>query len=405
MGGADDIKGLQAAAQGDLVHVLQEEIGSLLSRGAIYRSTRTVPERFLLQIMSPGTQIDDDDVIRLSHLYVREFQPRMGSALRRWRVSDFLTDDETISFCNESGSNLFDQTVFSYLSCVLIGLLSVLITCGNFLVITSIIYFKQLHTPTNYLVLSLAVADLLVGVFIMPFTTVLSVSSCWYFRRLVCKLRNVLDSFLCLCSILNLCAISVDRYYVVCQPLMYKTKITGRVAGFMVLVAWTISALLAILITVNASQEKQTNARCKLFQISKMALFGAFVGFYIPAIVIVSLYMKVLAVAQRQAVSIQSTKSGATVSKMERKATKILSVVIGIFLICWAPFVICVSSYPFIISEVPGLVLETLKWLGWSNSMLNPFIYAFFYRWFRRCFRMIVTGKIFQAGYSNSKLF
>uniref|UniRef100_A0A8C5DIM0 G-protein coupled receptors family 1 profile domain-containing protein n=1 Tax=Gouania willdenowi TaxID=441366 RepID=A0A8C5DIM0_GOUWI len=300
------------------------------------------------------------------------------------------TDDETISFCNESGSNLFDQTVFSYLSCVLIGLLSVLITCGNFLVITSIIYFKQLHTPTNYLVLSLAVADLLVGVFIMPFTTVLSVSSCWYFRRLVCKLRNVLDSFLCLCSILNLCAISVDRYYVVCQPLMYKTKITGRVAGFMVLVAWTISALLAILITVNASQEKQTNAR----SISTSSL---------PAILISSLYFKIFLVAQKQARSIQTIFKSED-SNMEKKATKTLAIVVGIYLMCWSPYFLCVSFYPLSSGGIPILFIEAFKWLGWSNSMFNPFVYAFFYKWFRRAFKIVLSGKIFQSNFSDTNL-
>ncbi|XP_035534986.1 trace amine-associated receptor 2-like [Morone saxatilis] len=49
-------------------------------------------------------------------------------------------------------------------------------------------------------------------------------------------------------------------------------------------------------------------------------------------------------------------------------------------------------------------VFETLNWLTLSNSMLNPFIYAFFYSWFRSAFRMIMSGKIFQGDFANSKL-
>ncbi|XP_047184805.1 trace amine-associated receptor 1-like [Scophthalmus maximus] len=260
--------------------------------------------------------------------------------------------------------------------------LSVLIMCGNLLVIISIVYFKQLHTPTNYLILSLAVADLLVGVLVLPFSIILIVSTCWYLQDLL------------------------YRFYAVCQPLRYRIKINVRVVGLMILVTWTVSAIIGIVVTFWAPKQGQNSRRCDVFQTKSSTIVGAFFAFYIPAIVIVTIYLKILMVAQKQERSILNTsKSGATVSKMEKKATKTLALVMGVFLMSWTPFFLCVTIHPLIDYTIPSHVIQTFKWLGWSNSMLNPCVYAFFYSWFRSAFRMIITGKIFQGDLSNSKLF
>ncbi|XP_059212950.1 trace amine-associated receptor 1-like, partial [Centropristis striata] len=312
--------------------------------------------------------------------------------------------------CNDSANVSGITTVISsYLFCIVVGSISVLIMCGNLLVIISIIYFKQLHTPTNYLILFLAVADLLVGVVVLPFSIILTVTSCWYLEDLLCKIRGSFDAFLCVSSILNLCSISVDRYYAVCQPLSYRTKMNVHVIVVMILLSWTVSALIGVGITIHGFNEGQSN-RCVLFQNTRSAIMGIVFAFYIPAIIMFSIYLKIFIVAQRQARSIQNTtcqrkKSGAAVSKSERKATKTLAVVMGVFLICCTPFVLCITFYSLSNYTIPVPLIETFKWLGWSNSMLNPFVYGFFYRWFRSSFRMIISGKIFQGDFTNSKLF
>ncbi|KAM9339671.1 trace amine-associated receptor 1-like [Symphorus nematophorus] len=279
--------------------------------------------------------------------------------------------------------------------------------CGNLLVITSIIYFKQLHTPTNYLILSLAVADLLVGVLLLPFSTMLAVSSCWYFQDLLCKVRGSFDVLLVTSSIWNLCFISVDRYYAVCQPLRYRTKINVRVTVIMILVSWTISALIAFSITIVDVKQGQSNSSCILFQNPSLVILGVVLGFYLPAIIMSTIYLKILMVAQRQARSIQNTTCQRTKSesKMERKATKTLAIVMGVFLICWTPFFLCMTFNPVSNYKIPAPLIASFKWFGWSNSMLNSFVYAFFYSWFRSAFRMIISGKIFRGDFTNSKLF
>ncbi|XP_074472538.1 trace amine-associated receptor 1-like [Sebastes fasciatus] len=131
--------------------------------------------------------------------------------------------------------------------------------------------------------------------------------------------------------------------------------------------------------------------------------------FYLPVIIMLCIYLKIFLVAQRQARSIQnttcqSTKSGATASKMQRKATKTLAIVMGVFLMCWTPFFLCFTFQLLNHVSVFVPLFESFIWLSLSNSMLNPFIYAFFYSWLRSAFRMIISGKIFQGDFTNTKL-
>ena len=287
---------------------------------------------------------------------------------------------------------------------VFLTLLSVITVCGNLLVIISIIYFKQLHTPPNYLILSLAVADLLVGILVFPFSMAFSLSSCLYYEGLFCKVRSSFDVSLSTCSIMNLCCISVDRYYAVCQPLTYKSKINHHVVIVMIVASWGISALIGIGMIIPGLNNEECEETC-FIDVLIANTVGPILSFYLPVIIMLCIYLKIFLVAQRQAHSIHSTsKPGAAVSKMEKKATKTLAIVLGAFQFCWTPFFLCITFLPFSNVSVPVPVIETLNWLTLSNSMLNPFIYAFFYSWFRSAFKIIISGKIFLGDFANSKL-
>ncbi|XP_016534959.1 trace amine-associated receptor 1-like [Poecilia formosa] len=257
---------------------------------------------------------------------------------------------------------------------VFLGSLSLITVCGNLLVITSIMYFKQLHTPNNYLVLSLAVADLLVGVLVFPFSMAFTVTSCWYDEDLFCKVRGSFDVTLSTASILNLCCISIDRYHAVCKPLTYKSTMTDRIIAMMILGCWGTAALIGIGIIIAGFNQGKCEGDCS--QLNSIHSTGC-----------------------------RSKKSTAAVSKTERKATKTLAVVMGVFILCWSPYFLCIIFQPLTYDVTPISVIETLNWLTLSNSMLNPFIYAFFYSWFRSAVRMMISGKIFQGDFANAKLF
>ncbi|XP_041815266.1 trace amine-associated receptor 1-like, partial [Chelmon rostratus] len=273
---------------------------------------------------------------------------------------EFLKDNKTLDLLYANAIDAYDATALPPLGrsdhnlvrmtprrtstpstvCVLLyvflGSLSAVTICGNLLVIISIIYFKQLHTPTNSLILSLAVADLLVGLVVFPFNMEFSVSSCVFSENVFCKIGENFDITLCTASILNLCCISIDRYYAVCHPLTYRTKINVHVVVVMIVVSWSVSVVVAIsFVTAGLDQDK---CQEKCFTDVQLAnILGFLCSFYLPVILMLCIYLKIFLVAQRQVRSIQGTKSGATASKMERKATKTLATVMGVFLMCWSP--------------------------------------------------------------------
>ncbi|XP_022621827.1 trace amine-associated receptor 1-like [Seriola dumerili] len=289
---------------------------------------------------------------------------------------------------------------------IIFGSLSVVTVCGNLLVIISIIYFKQLHTPTNCLILSLAVADMLVGIVVIPTNMKFTLSTCLYYEDFICKVRLFFDITLVNASIMNLFCISIDRYYAVCQPLAYRTKTNVHVV-VMILASWSVSILLAICFVIAEIDHEKCKEVC-FREIAK--ILGPILNFYLPVIIMLCIYFKIFLAAQRQVRSIQSTtchstNPGDAVSKMERKATKTLAIVMGVFLMCCLPFFLCFTFELLNHVSVPVKVFETLNWLALSNSVLNQFIYAFFYSWFRSSFRMIISGKIFEGDFVNAKLF
>uniref|UniRef100_A0A3Q3FTQ9 Trace amine associated receptor 1 n=1 Tax=Labrus bergylta TaxID=56723 RepID=A0A3Q3FTQ9_9LABR len=122
---------------------------------------------------------------------------------------------------------------------IIFGVIIILTVCGNLLVT-----FSQLHTPTNYLIFSLAVSDLLLGMIVMFPGMIHTVESCWYFGDFFCQIYMSSDVSLSTASILNLSFISVDRYYAVCQPLLYRRKISVNVVLIMILICWSISPII-----------------------------------------------------------------------------------------------------------------------------------------------------------------
>lgn len=301
---------------------------------------------------------------------------------------------------------------------IILGITVILTVLGNLVVTASIAYFKQLHTPTNYLILSLAVSDLLLGTIVMFPSMIRCVETCWYFGDVFCKVYMSADITLCTASILNLSFISVDRYYAVCQPLLYTSKITVHVVAIMILVSWSISALTGfaiIFLELNIwgiEEFYYTHIACEggcvLFQTGLSSTVSSVLSFYIPGIIMLGVYLKIFLVAQRQARSIQniSCKNSTRISNSSQtKATKTLAIIMGTFISFWTPFFVCNIIDPFISYSTPPALFETLVWLGYLNSTVNPIIYAFFYSWFRKAIRLFTSGKIFTSDISETTLF
>lgn len=129
---------------------------------------------------------------------------------------------------------------------VIVTILMIIIVVGNMLVIIAIATEKALKNIQNWFIASLAVADFFLGLVIMPFSLANELMGYWVFGSWWCDIHSAADVLLCTASIMNLCLISLDRYWSITQAVEYlKTRTPGR-AAFMITAVWIMSALICI---------------------------------------------------------------------------------------------------------------------------------------------------------------
>lgn len=129
---------------------------------------------------------------------------------------------------------------------IILCLLSVFVVLGNLLVVSAIWHEHQLHSVTNYLIASLAAADCLVGAVVMPFSIISEVIvGSWKFGPAWCDLWHSFDVLASTASIMNLCAISLDRYLAITNPISYPTKMTPKRVALLIVSLWTCSSLIS----------------------------------------------------------------------------------------------------------------------------------------------------------------
>ncbi|NXW64402.1 DRD3 protein, partial [Eurystomus gularis] len=393
-----------------------------------------------------------------------------------------------------------------YALCYCVLILAIIF--GNVLVCLAVLRERTLQTTTNYLVVSLAVADLLVATLVMPWVVYLEVTGgVWTFSRICCDIFVTMDVMMCTASILNLCAISIDRYTAVVKPVQYQYS-TGqsscRRVSLMIVIVW----MLAFAVSCPLLFGFNTTADPSVCSISNPSfiIYSSLVSFYLPFMVILLLYVRIyLVLRQRQKKRIltrqgshsastkpcyahktqrlqlnpqpsrkrilpvcqgtfspclplkcsgQSTESklltvfglqryrsfcheaslaktpgttqhsrleerrrsmkpglevqrlsnGKTISSLklahqqprliqlrERKATQMLAIVLGAFIVCWLPFfLIHILNAHCLSCHVPPGLYSASTWLGYVNSALNPIIYTTFNTDFRKAFLKIL---------------
>ncbi|XP_036406453.1 trace amine-associated receptor 1-like [Megalops cyprinoides] len=324
-------------------------------------------------------------------------------------------------FCFESLSGSCEKIIrpvsIQFLMFLFMGLTVLVTVSGNLLVITSIAHFKQLHTSTNYLILSLAVCDFLMGVFVMPCSAVRSVLGCWYLGNFMCKIHTSTDIMVCTSSIFHLSFISIDRYFAVCNPLMYRSIINSVTIIIMLTTSWVFPAIFAYVLIFSELYMRDTGdsvvaqvaclGSCSVVFSQVTGAVSTTLTFFLPGMILLCIYLKIYTVARKQARAIKqltqkfdtNAANESRASRRERKGAKTLAIVVGVFLTCWTPFFLCNIIDPFTGYSAPPLMYDALFWFGYLNSACNPVVYAFFYSWFRKAFKIIICGEVF---YSNS---
>ncbi|XP_041675440.1 D(2) dopamine receptor [Drosophila eugracilis] len=208
----------------------------------------------------------------------------------------------TFNYYNESAAAAewehFYDLVLSWQGIILIAVFATFIVVtviGNTLVILAILTTRRLRTITNCFVMSLAVADLLVGIFVMPPAVAVHLIGSWQLGWVLCDIWISLDVLLCTASILSLCAISVDRYLAVTRPLTYSRKRRSkRLALIMILIVW----LLALAITCPPilgwyEPGRRDLRECRYNQNEGYVIFSAMGSFFIPMAVMIYVYARI----------------------------------------------------------------------------------------------------------------
>lgn len=413
-----------------------------MTRGMIFKSGNAEVYNVCYSLIGEG--IDRSPVLRCS----------MSSGAEWYDLS--LTPDAATSafsrdvFWDEKGKNATgacDLRAMDQLPVTVLKATAMLVTMastigGNLLVIVSVLRFERLRIVANSFILSMAFADLLVAILVMPFNASQEICGVWLFGQVTCNFFNANDVLFSTASLLHLCCISVDRYIAVTDPFHYEGKMTKlRVAGMLACV-WGSSALLSHVpihmgwYTTREQQErmKRHTNECT-FEVNKAyGLISSFISFWTPALIMVFAYVKIFREAKRQERSIRLVSGPAlptehSVSrgdllqvpgdndvpgcrsrdgscslegrgltqhrkKMQRenKAAKTLGIIMGAFLCCWLPFFTwyLTSTMCGERCHTPPAVIALLFWVGYLNSALNPLIYAFFNRDFRDAFHRLL---------------
>ncbi|KAG8004174.1 D(1) dopamine receptor [Nibea albiflora] len=337
---------------------------------------------------------------------------------------------ELMNFTTVIDSGFLDEAPSArVLTGCFLSLLILTTLLGNTLVCAAVTKFRYLRSKvTNLFVISLAVSDLLVAILVMPWKAVTEIAGFWPFGSF-CDTWVAFDIMCSTASILNLCVISLDRYWAISSPFRYERKMTPKVAYVMISVAWTLSVLISF-IPVQLNWHK---AQTKSYTPHRPMPFStSLISFYIPVAIMVATYTQIYRIAHRQIRRISALERAAESAKnrhdsmgggssiaesessfkmtfkRETKVLKTLSVIMGVFVCCWLPFFILNCMVPFCEQSSGGeafpcispTTFDVFVWFGWANSSLNPIIYAFNAD-FRKAFSILLgCHKLYPGGHN-----
>lgn len=157
-----------------------------------------------------------------------------------------LSGNDTLLLINESPYPSGHSMTHIIAASVVVTVMMIVVVVGNMLVIIAIATEKSLKNIQNWFIASLAVSDFFLGLVIMPFSLANELMGYWMFGTLWCDIHSALDVLLSTASIMNLCLISLDRYWSITQALDYLKRRTANRAAIMICLVWLLSALICI---------------------------------------------------------------------------------------------------------------------------------------------------------------
>lgn len=187
---------------------------------------------------------------------------------------------------------------------ILLSFIIILTIIGNILVILSVFTYKPLRIVQNFFIVSLAVADLTVAILVLPFNVVNMMIGRWVFGIHLCKMWLTSDVLCCTSSILNLCAIALDRFWAITDPINYAQKRTVQRVLMLIGGVWILSLVISSppLIGWNDWPDVFDSEKhpCTLNSNPGYRVYSALGSFFIPLIIMSIVYIEIFIATRRR---------------------------------------------------------------------------------------------------------
>ncbi|NWI63124.1 AA3R protein, partial [Todus mexicanus] len=279
-------------------------------------------------------------------------------------------------------------------------LVALFATLGNILVVWVVKLNSAFQNTTLYFIVSLALADIAVGILVIPLAIVVSlgVSIHFYTCLFLCCLMVVFTN----ASILSLLAIAIDRYLRVKLPTRYKIITTERRIWWALGLCWSLS-LLAGLIPMfgwnNTEPQDSDTLRCRFVSVMRMdymVYFGFFTGTLVPLLVMCALYAEIFCIIRTKlSQGTTSARGAGGFYGQEFRTAKSLALVLFLFAVSWLPLCIinCISYFDPK-WQIPQCLLYLGILLSHANSAMNPIVYACKIKKFKNTYLLILRTYI-----------
>ncbi|XP_041484271.1 5-hydroxytryptamine receptor 1D-like [Lytechinus variegatus] len=211
------------------------------------------------------------------------------------------TSNDWVGMNNVTEREAIEITVATVLLSIGLGIIILGTIFGNALTLTAISKHRPLQTPQNYLIASLAVADLMVAILVMPLSLTKEIVVVWIFGPVLCDVWISLDVILCTASILNLCMISLDRFWAITQPVKYPKYRTARTMLILIAFVWILSTIISTspFFGWQGNQSIDTNT-CQISQNIPFTIFSTFGAFFIPMTIMMIVYARIYCEARKR---------------------------------------------------------------------------------------------------------
>ncbi|XP_018393811.1 PREDICTED: 5-hydroxytryptamine receptor 2A-like [Cyphomyrmex costatus] len=189
------------------------------------------------------------------------------------------------------------------LRAIVLCLLILITIVGNLFVIAAILLERNLQSVANYLIVSLAVADLMVACLVMPLGAVYEINSGWSLGPELCDMWTSSDVLCCTASILHLVAIAVDRYWAV-TDINYIQARNPRRIGILIITVWVVSLGISLAPQLGWKDPdylvRIAQGTCLVSQDPAYQIFATCATFYVPLLVILFLYWRIFQAARKR---------------------------------------------------------------------------------------------------------